>query len=277
MIGCYVKIMDYSQLKEIAKLSVTKEIATRFVINAILKAMENVRTEREEMTGQLDEGMDDLVKPTTGQSIAAFPSRQTSTTDHKMAEMTVQPGDEVDDIHEAGKTIGQSITDICRGKTSPTDHKMAEMLGQQDKFVDDFEEVIFGQSLTTICDGHTSPADHKIESREIPERDTGTGNDKIIQKPNVYATDKDHKSEAPSVVTEDKAVGKVRQTFFERHLNRLLGRKKKDAKKVKTELHESVPSGGSRNLSSKVHNKRDWILKHILCCFICNSKTSEEL
>ncbi|XP_033753386.1 uncharacterized protein LOC117336836 [Pecten maximus] len=255
--------MEDTQLKEIAKHLVT---------DVIQKATEYVRTERKkmaEMIGQLDKGVDDIVQLT-------IRSGQISPTDYKMAEMTGQLDKDVEDI--VGETISHSITAIRSGQTSPTDHKMAEMTGQLDKDVDDIVQVTIGRSIAAIREGEMSPTDHKLVCSEILEktRESGTGNDAGLQTAKTYPADREYKSEVPPFVTRNKAADKIKKTFFERHLDRLLGREKKNAKKKKTvELRNSNPSGGSRKRSSKAHNKRDWILKNVLCCFVRQTATVE--
>ncbi|XP_033752775.1 uncharacterized protein LOC117336378 isoform X2 [Pecten maximus] len=263
-----LQIMEDKQLKEIAKHLVT---------DVIQKATEYVRAEKEEMTGQLDKGVDDIVQLTIGQSITAIRSGQISPTDHKMAEMTGQLDKDVDDI--VGRAIEGSITAIRSGQTSPTDHKMAEMTGQMDKAVDDIVGRAIEGSITASRSGQTSPTDYKMRSCEIQEktREHGTGNDAELQKAKTYPTDKDQASGVPQIVIQDKAADKVKKTFFERHLDRLLGREKKTAKKMKSELRDSTPNGGSRKRPSKAHNKRDWILKNILCCFVRQTVTVESI
>ncbi|XP_033751174.1 uncharacterized protein LOC117335349 isoform X1 [Pecten maximus] len=267
-----LQIMEDTRLKEIAKHLVT---------DVIQKATEYVRTERKEMaemTGQLDKGVDDIVQLTIGQSITAIRSGQTSPTDRKMAEMSGQLDKDVDDI--VGRTIGRSITAIRSGQTSPTDQKMAEISGQLDKDLDNIVDVTIGRSIAAIREGEMSPTDHKLVYSEILEktRQSGTGNDAGLQTAKTYPADRDHKTEVPSIVTRNKAADKVKKTFFERHLDRLLGREKKTEKKMKTaELCDSTPSGGSRKRPSKAHNKKDWILKNILCCFVRQTATVEPI
>ncbi|XP_033732609.1 uncharacterized protein LOC117322018 isoform X2 [Pecten maximus] len=278
--------MDDTQLKEIAKHLVT---------DVIQKAAEYVRKERDEMAEmkvQLDQGVDDIVQLTIGRSITAIRSGQISPTDHKMAEMTGQQDKEVDDIvgktiersiiairssqtsptdrkmaEMAGqqneevddivvKTIERSIIAIRSGQTSPTDRKMAELTGQLDKDVDDIVEMTIGRSIAAIHDGQRSPTDHKMRNGEIQEKtsEPETGNDTELQK----AAERDHKIGAPpaGATIQNKTAGKVKKNFFERHLDRILGREKKNTKTLESERQQSAPSGGSRKLSSKAHNKR---------------------
>ncbi|XP_033752751.1 uncharacterized protein LOC117336357 [Pecten maximus] len=303
------QIMEDTRLKEIAKHLVTD------VIQKATEYVRAEREEMAEMTSQLDKGVDDIVQLTIGQSITAIRSGQISPTDHKVAEMTGQLDKDVDDIvqltigqsitairsgqisptdHKMAEmaceldkdvdnivqlTIGQSITAIRSGQISPTDQKMAEMTGQLDKDVDDIVSGTIGRSITTIRSGQTSPTDHKMRSREITAEATEprTGNDAGLQKAKTYPSGKDHETGVPPIITQNKAAGKVKKTFFERQLDRLLGREKKNEKKLKTEFHESTPSGGSRKRPTKAHNKRDWILKNILCCFVRQTATVEPI
>ncbi|XP_060084751.1 uncharacterized protein LOC132564016 [Ylistrum balloti] len=256
-----------------------REIAKSFVNSVIQKAVDKVRTEREkmaEMTDNLDQDVVNIVGKAIGRSVTAIREGQISPTDRKVAEMMGQLDHDVDNI--VGKAIGRSVTAIREGQISPTDRKVAEMVGQLDQDVDDIVGETIGRSVTAIREGQTSPTDHRIKcSKEIPMTN-GTGND--VQKQEAkqtFTTDIDHKMKNPTIVSsvQNKVSGKGKKNMLERYLDRILGRDKQKPKKTNTEVNDSDPSGGSRKRSSKAHNKRDWILKHILCCFVHQTSTVE--
>ncbi|XP_060068400.1 uncharacterized protein LOC132548555 [Ylistrum balloti] len=150
--------MDDEQLRRIA----------RDLINtAIDNAMDKIF--KEEMTGDIDQGVDDIVKLTIGQSVTAIRDGKTSPTDDKMKEWVGHFDKELSDKVEL--TIGQSDTAIRDGQTSPSDKKMEglfkttpeEMAGDLDMGVDDIVKLTIGQSVTAIRDGKTSPTDDKMK------------------------------------------------------------------------------------------------------------------
>ncbi|XP_060084749.1 uncharacterized protein LOC132564014 [Ylistrum balloti] len=227
-----------------------------------------------EMMGQLDHDVDNIVGKAIGRSVRAIREGKISPTDRKMTDMLDQ---DVDNI--VGKAIGRSVTAIREGQISPTDRKVAEMMGQLDHDVDNIVVgKAIGRSVTAIREGQTSPTDHRIRcSKEIPITN-GTGNDVQTQKvKQTFTTDIDHKMKNPTIVAslQNKVLGKGKKNMLERYLDRILGRDKQKPKKENTELNDSAPSGGSKKRSSKAHNKRDWILKHILCCFVQQTATVE--
>ncbi|XP_060075836.1 uncharacterized protein LOC132555504 [Ylistrum balloti] len=266
--------MDDTHIEQIAKTLVT---------NAVQKAIEKVRAESIEMAGAMESAVDDIVKMTIGQSISNIQLGHTSPTDHKMAEMR---DENVDDI--VTQTLERSILSVRKGLTSPTDQMMAEMTGQLDKNVDVTIEMTIGRSIQAIRDGQTSPTsimmlDNDMRKLAAPEtgRDVETHDAKPIKtnKEIVFCGPRTDNIKAPLVsmtTGHHHAASKEKKNTFERFLDRILGRgEKKNTKKRTPEANDSATSGEISKKSSKAHNRRDWILKHVLCCFVRQTATVE--
>ncbi|XP_021380177.1 uncharacterized protein LOC110467380 [Mizuhopecten yessoensis] len=178
----------------------------------------------------------------------------------------------VDDI--VGLTIGRSINAIREGQSSPTDSKMEVMLGLNKTLV------IATPEVTSRTTG-SKPLE--IEDEQIKPSVGGNDNKPHIFTSNPIKDDKPTGLKIGHVAGTDAQVsskGSHMKNVLERFFDRILKRDKKQAKEV-----NAATAGGSTNTSvgekkkssSKAHNKRDWIRRNLLCCFVRQTATVEPL
>ncbi|OWF46444.1 uncharacterized protein LOC110455719 [Mizuhopecten yessoensis] len=222
-----------------------RNIAQLLVKSVIEKAVDKINTETREINEGLDQGVDDIVGLTIGRSINAIRDCQSSPTDTKMEGLAGQFDKEVDDI--VGLTIGRSIMAIRKGQSSPTDNKMEGMLGL-----------------------------HKTLVTATPEVTTGATGILILKDDKPTELKKAHLTTTHAQMN----MASNKKNVLGRLLDRILKRDKKEVKEIDT-----ATAGGSTNTSvgekkksaSKAHNKRDWIRRNLLCCFVRQTATVEPL
>ncbi|OWF43115.1 uncharacterized protein LOC110460211 isoform X2 [Mizuhopecten yessoensis] len=177
----------------------------------------------------------------------------------------------VDEI--VGLTIGRSINAIREGKSSPTDHKMEVMLGLNKSLVTPTPEVASSTTGSKLLD---------IKEERIKPSVGGNDNKSHIFTSNPT---KDHKPTGHKighVATTDAQVskGSHKKNVLGRLLDRIIKRDKKEAKEVNAATaggSTNTSVGGKKKSSSKAHNKRDWVRRNLLCCFVRQAATVEPL
>ncbi|XP_069110925.1 uncharacterized protein [Argopecten irradians] len=264
-----------------------KEIAMRLVNESIDKAKARVQEENDEMEkmrDHLEEAAADIVDLSIKRSITAIRSGQMSHTDLKMAEITGELDKDVKDI--IGKPMERSTTASRDGETSPTNDKMADMSCQLDDEVHEVVDLAIGRSVSALRDGHTSPTNDVIGYNKIPESTTepaGTRDDGTVQKEGQDQTGQGHTHDTTLVgqvhTNQNTAADQRRKNFFQRQLDRIFRREKKNVEQDGTELNESARCGKKKKTSSSKarNNKKGWIGKHILCCFSQQTATEEKM
>ncbi|XP_021361260.1 uncharacterized protein LOC110455444 [Mizuhopecten yessoensis] len=251
--------MEDEQLREIAQL---------LLKDVIEKAVDKIKTEKMEMDEGLDQGVDDIVGLTIGRSINAIREGQSSPTDDRMEGLGGQLDNAVDSI--VGLTIGRSITAIREGQSSPTDNKMEGMFGLNKTLVTATPEVT---SSTT--------GSKPLEIKDERIKQSAGGND---NQPHIFTSNpvKDDKPTGLSATTTHAQMrqGSHKKNVLGRLLDRIIKRDKKEAKEF-----NAATAGGSTNSSvggkkkspCKAHNKRDWIRRNLLCCFVRQTAKVEPL
>ncbi|OWF48240.1 hypothetical protein KP79_PYT16286 [Mizuhopecten yessoensis] len=134
-----------------------------------------------------------------------------------------------------------------------------------DQGVDDIVGLTIGRSIIAIREGRSSPADNKMEGlagQLDKEVDDIVG---LTIGRSITAIRKDYKP------TEHK-IGHVTTTDAQRDKKEAMGI---NAATAGGSTNTSV--GGKKKSSSKAHNKRDWVRKHLLCCFVRQTATVEPL
>ncbi|OWF50411.1 uncharacterized protein LOC110450510 [Mizuhopecten yessoensis] len=253
--------MEDEQLRQIAQLLVN---------NVIEKAVDKIKSEKKEIDEGFDQGVHDIVGLAIGRSITAIREGQSSPTDDKMKGFTRQLDKEVDSI--VGLTIGRSIEAIREGHSSPTDNKMEGMLGLNKTLVNATPEVTIGAT----------------GSKPVEERDTqikscvkGKGKDNQLQ---IVTSDPVKDDKLAGLETEQATEHQMSKTsstknVLKRLIDRILKRDKKEAKGINaaTAGGSTSTSVGGKKSSSKANNKRDWIRRNLLCCFVRQTATVEPL
>ncbi|OWF50403.1 hypothetical protein KP79_PYT09444 [Mizuhopecten yessoensis] len=170
-----------------------------------------------------------------------------------------------------GLTIGRSITAIREGQRSPTDNKMERMFGLNKTLVTATPEVTSGTT-----------GSKPLEIKDDRIKPSVGGND---NKPHIITSHpvKDVKLTGLKIgheATTDAQMTNATQkkNVLERLLDRILKRNKKEAKEMNTATaggSTSTSVGGKKKSASKAHNKRDWIRRNLLCCFVRQTATVE--
>ncbi|XP_069136768.1 uncharacterized protein [Argopecten irradians] len=166
-------------------------------------------------------------------------------------------------------TIQRSIAALKHGQTSPTHYKMEEAMSENDTDLGNIVDVTIGRSVSALRQGQTSPTD-EIMAKMMDQSE--------VEMTNTNQSDRDNKNDAQplvaTIVNEDG--GKTQKNFFKRYFDRIL-RKEKKNKSTNTLPNDSVLSAKTNNKSTKTHNRRNWIRKHILCCLVRQTATVEPL
>ncbi|OWF50364.1 uncharacterized protein LOC110450430 isoform X1 [Mizuhopecten yessoensis] len=172
----------------------------------------------------------------------------------------------VDDI--VGLTIGRSINAIREGQVSPTDNKMEGMIGPNKTLATATPEVntgTTGSKALEIKDGSIEPS--------VGGNDDQTH---II----TVKDDKPTGTKKRKVTTTHAQMSKAshKKNVLGRLLDRIIKRDKKEAKEIDAATaggSTSTSVGGKKKSASKAHNKRDWIRRNLLCCFVRQTATVE--
>ncbi|XP_069109626.1 uncharacterized protein [Argopecten irradians] len=165
-------------------------------------------------------------------------------------------------------TIQRSIAALRQGQTSPTHYKMEEAMSENDTDLGNIVDVTIGRSVSALRHGQTSPTD-EIMARMMDQSE--------VEMTSTNQFDRDNKNDGQplvaTIVNEDG--GKTQKNFFKRYFDRIL-RKEKN-KSTNTVPNDSVLSAKTNNKSTKTHNRRNLIRKHILCCLARQTATVEPL
>ncbi|XP_021353722.1 uncharacterized protein LOC110450494 [Mizuhopecten yessoensis] len=252
--------MDDEQLRNIAQL---------LVKSVIEKAVDKINTETREINEGLDQGVDDIEEMTIGRSIMYIREFRISPTVNKIEGMAGQLDKEVDDI--VGLTSERSITAIHECQSFTTDNKTEGMIGLHKTLV---------TATSEVTTGATGSKPLKIKDGRIKPSVGGNDN-----QPHIITSDpvKDVKLTGLKIgheATTDAQMTNATQkkNVLERLLDRILKRNKKEAKEMNTATaggSTSTSVGGKKKSASKAHNKRDWIRRNLLCCFVRQTATVE--
>ncbi|XP_069136871.1 uncharacterized protein [Argopecten irradians] len=165
-------------------------------------------------------------------------------------------------------TIQRSIAALRQGQTSPTHYKMEEAMSENDTDLGNIVDVTIGRSVSALRHGQTSPTD-EIMARIMDQSE--------VEMTSTNQSDRDNKNDGQPlvamIVNEDG--GKAQKNVFKRYFDRIFGKEKK--KSTNTLPNDSVLSAKTNNKSTKAHNRRNWIRKHILCCIARQTATVEPL
>ncbi|XP_069136769.1 uncharacterized protein [Argopecten irradians] len=171
---------------------------------------------------------------------------------------------------------------LRHGQTSPTHYKMEEAMSENDTDLGNIVDVTIGRSVSALRHGQTSPTDEimaRMMDQSEVEMTSTNQSDRVINpiSNTLTLSASDNKNDAQplvaTIVNEDG--GKTQKNFFKRYFDRILRKEKK--KSTNTLPNDSVLSAKTNNKSTKTHNRRNWIRKHILCCLVRQTATVEPL
>ncbi|XP_021353723.1 uncharacterized protein LOC110450496 [Mizuhopecten yessoensis] len=172
-----------------------------------------------------------------------------------------------------GLTIGRSITAIREGQRSPTDNKMERMFGLNKTLV---------TATPEVTSGTTGSKPLEIKDDRIKPSVGGNDNKPHIITSHPVKDDKPTELKKEHVITTHEHLNKTfgKKNVLGRLLDRILKRDKKEAKEIDAATaggSTSTSVGGKKKSASKAHNKRDWIRRNLLCCFVRQTATVEPL
>ncbi|XP_069109631.1 uncharacterized protein [Argopecten irradians] len=163
-------------------------------------------------------------------------------------------------------TIQRSIAALNNGQTSPTHYKMEEAMSENDTDLGNIVDVTIGRSVSALRQGQTSPTD-EIMAKMMDQSE--------VEMTNTNQSDRGTCTKFCCTIIYVLGRRENTKNFFKRYFDRIL-RKEKN-KSTNTVPNDSVLSAKTNNKSTKTHNRRNWIRKHILCCLARQTATVEPL